>query len=203
MILAAYYRGLASLETEFIRGSMASIGKYWLGTWLQKRKQRYLLKLYFVFLGIGYETAKLMIPSDIDIACHNGPESCTLSGPSESIQKFVESLQAKGIFAREVKVSNIAYHSRYISVAGPKLLAYMRKVRYLRNIYITFSTMLPIGLIKNNIKKKLSFYTLLEPAISCGQNKQLFNRSMEVSFPVYPSLILRWRKPSLAFFNRW
>lgn len=27
MILAAYYRGLASLETEFIRGSMASIGK--------------------------------------------------------------------------------------------------------------------------------------------------------------------------------
>lgn len=27
MILAAYYRGLASLETEFIRGSMASIGE--------------------------------------------------------------------------------------------------------------------------------------------------------------------------------
>lgn len=26
MILAAYYRGLASVETEFIRGSMAAVG---------------------------------------------------------------------------------------------------------------------------------------------------------------------------------
>jgi len=87
--------------------------------------------VYFVFAGIGYETAKLLVPSDIDIACHNGPESCTLSGPCESIQKFVESLQEKGVFAREVKVSNIAYHSRYIAEAGPKLMAYMKKVSYL------------------------------------------------------------------------
>ena len=28
MILAAYYRGLVSLETEFIHGTMSAIGKY-------------------------------------------------------------------------------------------------------------------------------------------------------------------------------
>ncbi|XP_065219793.1 fatty acid synthase isoform X2 [Planococcus citri] len=103
MILAAYYRGLASLETEFIHGSMASI-------------------------GVGYDTARHLVPSDIDIACHNGPESCTVSGPSESVKKFVTSLQEKGIFAREVKVSNIAYHSRYIADAAPKLMSYLRKI---------------------------------------------------------------------------
>nr|WIW72532.1 fatty acid synthase [Kerria lacca] len=103
MILAAYFRGLASLETEFIKGSMASI-------------------------GVGYDTAKYMVPPDIDIACHNGPESCTVSGPAEIVQQFVNSLQEKGIFAREVKVSNIAYHSRYIAEAGPKLLSYMKTI---------------------------------------------------------------------------
>lgn len=36
--------------------------------------------------------------------------------------------QAKKIFAREVPCSNIAYHSRYIAAAGPKLLAYLQEV---------------------------------------------------------------------------
>ena len=36
--------------------------------------------------------------------------------------------QAKGIFAREVACSNIAYHSRYIAPAGPKLREYLLKV---------------------------------------------------------------------------
>lgn len=36
--------------------------------------------------------------------------------------------QARKIFAKEVPCSNIAYHSRYIAEAGPKLLAYLKKV---------------------------------------------------------------------------
>jgi len=36
--------------------------------------------------------------------------------------------QAKKIFAKEVACSNIAYHSRYIAPAGPKLLAYLSKI---------------------------------------------------------------------------
>ena len=36
--------------------------------------------------------------------------------------------QAKGIFAREVACSNIAYHSRYIAPAGKKLREYLQKV---------------------------------------------------------------------------
>lgn len=52
------------------------------------------------------------------MACHNGPESCTISGPADAMREFVANLTAKGIFAREVPCSNIAYHSRYIAAAG-------------------------------------------------------------------------------------
>ncbi|XP_076294051.1 fatty acid synthase-like [Lasioglossum baleicum] len=103
MILAAYSRGLASIETKMIRGSMAAV-------------------------GMGYEDIKDLCPPDIEVACHNGPDSSTISGPEESMKKFVAELQASKIFAREVPCSNIAYHSRYIAEAGTKLLTYLKKV---------------------------------------------------------------------------
>ncbi|KAK0096040.1 hypothetical protein PV326_006670, partial [Microctonus aethiopoides] len=103
MVLAAYFRGLASLEANTVYGSMAAV-------------------------GLGYEDIKHLCPSDIEVACHNGPESSTISGPAESMKAFVAKLQEKNIFAREVPCSNIAYHSRYIADAGPKLLKYLKEV---------------------------------------------------------------------------
>ncbi|XP_066594557.1 fatty acid synthase [Prorops nasuta] len=103
MILAAYSRGRASVETKFIFGSMAAV-------------------------GLGYNDVKDMCPPDIEIACHNSVNSSTISGPAESMKAFVAKLQAEKIFAKEVPCSNIAYHSRYIQEAGPKLLEYLRKV---------------------------------------------------------------------------
>jgi fatty acid synthase, animal type len=69
-----------------------------------------------------------MCPPDVEVACHNGTDSCTISGPAESVSKFVAELKAKEVFAREVACSNIAYHSRYIADAGPKLLKYLKQV---------------------------------------------------------------------------
>ncbi|XP_025993195.1 fatty acid synthase [Solenopsis invicta] len=103
MILSAYSRGLASIETEVIFGSMAAV-------------------------GLGYEDVKDMCPPDIEVACHNSADSSTISGPAESMKEFVAKLQAKQIFAKEVPCSNIPYHSRYIAPAGPKLLAYLNEV---------------------------------------------------------------------------
>ncbi|EZA57700.1 Fatty acid synthase [Ooceraea biroi] len=103
MILSAYSRGLASIESELIFGSMAAI-------------------------GLGYEDIKNMCPSDIEVACHNAADSSTISGPAESLKKFVAQLQANKVFAKEVNCSNIAYHSRYIAPAGPKLLTYLTEV---------------------------------------------------------------------------
>ncbi|XP_021929696.1 fatty acid synthase-like isoform X3 [Zootermopsis nevadensis] len=103
MVLAAYFRGLASLETELINGLMAAV-------------------------GLGAEEAKKLCPPDIEVACHNGSSFCTLSGPAESMKKFVKTLQQQGVFAKEVNCANIAYHSRYISSAGPLLLKYLKQL---------------------------------------------------------------------------
>lgn len=52
------------------------------------------------------------------MACHNSSESSTISGPADIMKNFVAELTSKGIFAKEVPCSNIAYHSKYISDAG-------------------------------------------------------------------------------------
>lgn len=59
-----------------------------------------------------------MCPPEIEVACHNSPDSSTISGPAEIMKTFVAKLTAEGIFAKEVPCSNIAYHSRYIAKAG-------------------------------------------------------------------------------------
>ncbi|CAK1541813.1 unnamed protein product [Leptosia nina] len=103
MILSAYSRGLASVETPFIKGSMAAV-------------------------GMGYNQIKSLCPPEIEVACHNGPDSSTISGPADIMKSFVANLVEKGVFAKEVPCSNIAYHSRYIAEAGPKLLKYLKEV---------------------------------------------------------------------------
>lgn len=61
---------------------------------------------------------KPLCPPEIEIACHNGPDSCTVSGPADIMKLFVKALTERGVFAKEVACSDIAYHSRYIAGAG-------------------------------------------------------------------------------------
>ncbi|XP_025202615.1 fatty acid synthase-like [Melanaphis sacchari] len=103
MIMAAYARGRASLDTTFIDGMMAAV-------------------------GLGYQSIKNRLPSDIDVACHNSNENCTISGPTASVMEFVKKLQSENIFAKSVNVSNISFHSRYIKPGAPKLLEYLTKI---------------------------------------------------------------------------
>lgn len=103
MVLSAYSRGMASLETKKIRGSMAAV-------------------------GLGYKRIRNILPPSIECACHNGPDSTTISGPEADISAFVAELKKDGVFAKEVPCSNIAYHSRYIADMGPNLLARLNKV---------------------------------------------------------------------------
>jgi len=81
--------------------------------------------------GLGAEQARKLCPPDIEVACHNGPNFCILSGPAESMTKFVKTLQEQGVFAEEMNCGNIAYHSKYISSAGPLLLRYLQQVKIL------------------------------------------------------------------------
>lgn len=79
-------------------------------------------------VGLSHDKLKSLLPHDIDIACHNAPNNYSVSGPKESISRFSASLDKDGIFVREVNVSSIAYHSRYINPAAPELLSAMKMV---------------------------------------------------------------------------
>lgn len=77
MILSAYSRGLASIETKVVKGSMAAV-------------------------GLGYEELKSLCPPDIEVACHNSIDSATISGPAESMKTFVTQLQVRSRNLNEV-----------------------------------------------------------------------------------------------------
>ncbi|KAJ0175957.1 hypothetical protein K1T71_008131 [Dendrolimus kikuchii] len=92
-ILSSYYRGIASIETKFIRGSMVAV-------------------------GLGYEKIKKLCPPEIEIACHNSSNSSTISGPADIVSEFVGELTKQGIFVKKVHTANIAYHSKYVAEGG-------------------------------------------------------------------------------------
>ncbi|KAI5631854.1 acyl transferase domain-containing protein [Phthorimaea operculella] len=103
MMLAAHARGLASIQTKLIKGSMAAV-------------------------GLGYADMLPLCPPSIDIACRNSSEVCTISGPADDVKSFVADLTTKGIFAKDVPCGNIAYHSKYIEEMGPPLLKELKKI---------------------------------------------------------------------------
>lgn len=59
------------------------------------------------------------LPTDTIVACDNSINNVTVSGPP-SISSFVDQLTREGIFAKVIKSSGYAMHSKYIADAGPK-----------------------------------------------------------------------------------
>lgn len=76
-------------------------------------------------VGLSWEEAKSRCPEEIVPACHNSADSVTISGPTEAVSRFVKQLQTEGVFAKEVQSSGVAFHSRYIAEAAPKLRKYL------------------------------------------------------------------------------
>lgn len=68
------------------------------------------------------------VPNDIFLACHNSADNVTISGPPESVSAFVRKLQVEGVFAKEVKSSGFAFHSKYVANAAPRLREHLEKV---------------------------------------------------------------------------
>ena len=62
-------------------------------------------------------------------ACQNAADSVTVSGPSDAVAAFVAQLQAEDVFAKMVNSSGVAFHSRYIAEAAPRLREALEKVR--------------------------------------------------------------------------
>lgn len=83
---------------------------------------------------MSWEEANARVPSDIAVACHNSEDGVTISGPPDSIAKFVNKLKSDGVFAREVNSSGVAFHSWYIAAAGPVFKEKVSGVKF--NIFL-------------------------------------------------------------------
>ncbi|CAH2098691.1 unnamed protein product [Euphydryas editha] len=103
MILTAYSLGMTCIETSFVKGSMAVV-------------------------GVGYNEIKGIIPPEIEVASHNGPGSCIISGPADHMNTFINELISKEISVENMPSYDIAYHSRYVTEAGPTLKKYLNEV---------------------------------------------------------------------------
>ncbi|XP_048487531.1 fatty acid synthase isoform X3 [Plutella xylostella] len=102
-VLAAYSRGRSIADARLPPGAMAAVGLSW-------------------------EEATRRCPPDVFPACHNSEDSVTISGPPDSLEKFVAELSAEGIFARRVKSAGVAFHSKYIATAAPLLRKSLDKI---------------------------------------------------------------------------
>ncbi|KAM0800892.1 putative polyketide synthase [Usnea florida] len=67
-------------------------------------------------------------PGDVVVACINSPNSVTLSGNADSIQKLERKLHERGTFARRLKVKN-AYHSPHMECIASD---YVYAIRHLQ-----------------------------------------------------------------------
>lgn len=69
-----------------------------------------------------------MCPEGVVPACHNAPETVTISGPTEAVHQFVKQLQSQGYFAKEVDSNGVAFHSSYMAGIAPKLKEHLSQV---------------------------------------------------------------------------
>lgn len=77
-----------------------------------------------------------IVPPEIDVVYHNDSGSCTLSGPTDILKKYVNQLAARRIPVKEINCFNIPLHSRHVRKIEKKLLESLK------------------GVSSNNIKKK-------------------------------------------------
>uniref|UniRef100_A0A8C2AHL1 Fatty acid synthase n=1 Tax=Cyprinus carpio TaxID=7962 RepID=A0A8C2AHL1_CYPCA len=102
-ILAAYWRGRCIKEANLPPGGMAAVGLTW-------------------------EECKAQCPQGVVPACHNAEDTVTISGPQDSVSKFVAQLKESGVFAKEVRSAGVAFHSYYMASIAPALLSALQNV---------------------------------------------------------------------------
>ncbi|KAL5273397.1 hypothetical protein ACFFRR_000250 [Megaselia abdita] len=102
-ILVAYYYGFVCLGDDKINGLMCNI-------------------------SLGFKELQPLLPDDVFPACHNAWNSCTVSGPVDSIIKFADDMMKKGIVAHILNTSRIGFHTPFTYHLKPILLDHLKKV---------------------------------------------------------------------------
>ncbi|XP_003739693.1 fatty acid synthase [Galendromus occidentalis] len=102
-LLAAYWRGKCVEMADLPKGAMAAVGLSWEETLKRCR-------------------------DGVAPACNNSSDSVTISGPADAVSRMCAELRAENIFAKEVDVQNVAYHSVQMEKIAPALQAALTNV---------------------------------------------------------------------------
>lgn len=102
-VLIAYVRAKCISETHRTRGAMAAI-------------------------GLGWEETQKLCPPEITLACDNAPDSVTVSGPLESIERFVMQMQTRKVFVKMIDSFEVAFHSKHVQEAGKLFLQKLEEI---------------------------------------------------------------------------
>lgn len=79
-------------------------------------------------VGLSWKECVKQCPPDIFPVCNNAQDNVTISGPKESVEKFVQVLEEKKIFCRIVNTAGVAFHSKYINDVVPKISNSLRQI---------------------------------------------------------------------------
>lgn len=79
--------------------------------------------------GLSHEELR-NLPPNVEVACHNADDNCTISGPLEEVQLYLEELKRQNVFVRAVNSNNVAYHSKQVLPLAPFVLENISKVLY-------------------------------------------------------------------------
>ncbi|XP_006825595.1 fatty acid synthase-like [Saccoglossus kowalevskii] len=150
-VLAAYWRGKCVIDAELPAGGMAAVGLSW-------------------------EEAKLMCPDDVVAACHNAEDTITISGPKAKVADFVSDLKQRGIFAKEVNSSNVAFHSYYMAQIAPNLKNALTKIiKYPRR---RSPRWISSSILQDNWNTKLAMYSSADYHVNNLVNPVLFQEAL-------------------------
>ncbi|WP_182085889.1 type I polyketide synthase [Aureimonas sp. ME7] len=82
-------------------------------------------------VAMSREALLEILPDALDLASQNAPELCVVSGRNEDLERFAQTLEARGQEARRVPI-DIAAHSRMLDALLPRFEAFLRTLRLSR-----------------------------------------------------------------------
>ena len=160
-ITVAYYRGLVALKSTR-QGAMAAI-------------------------GLGRAEVTLYLEDGVMIACENSPDSVTLSGDEESLDRVIEQMRYDDpdIFARRLKTDGMAYHSHHMLEIGEIYEEYIRSLLTVQQPKVDFfssvtgklahnSSLLDAKYWRQNLESPVRFFTAVRSMIENQNSDQLF-----------------------------
>ena len=150
-IAAAYTAGLLSAE-------QAILIAYFRGYVVGQEKAR---GGAMIAVGLSAEAAGILINEHglegrVSVACVNSPDSATLSGSPDGVDKIEEEIKAIGKFARKLETGGRAYHSHMMSAVGELyeelLVKYLDKDTFVDGKQFTAKMYSSVGLMDDQLR---------------------------------------------------